>query len=159
MTLLGLTGEQPSGEVRIGFRSGWVRMVALSLGSASGIGLAVAAFDLAHENPAEVFGMLRQQGLYWLLGLVAMYFGWDLLKSGVAHLGKLSDSVQESAVAMSRIADKDDRERDRMITETAFIGQRLERMAQEARDERAEQRAHNARMEALIQSISKDREG
>jgi hypothetical protein len=59
---------------------------------------------------------------------------------------------------MSRIADKDDRERDRMITETAYIGQRLERMAQEMRDGRAEQQAHNTRVEELVRSLQKSDE-
>ena len=159
MTLLGLTGEQPSGEIRLGFRTGLVRTFVLTMSGASGLGLVIAAFDLAKENPAVVLELLKQWGFIWILVLVSMYFAWDIGRALVRHLGKLSESVQESAVAMGRIADKDDRERDRMVTETAFIGQRLEKMSADMKEHRAEQRARDARMEGLLSSIYRQKVG
>jgi hypothetical protein len=54
---------------------------------------------------------------------------------------------------MNRIADKDDRERDRMITETQFVSQRLQRMADEHVEWKQEQRAHNSRIEQLLTDL------
>jgi hypothetical protein len=144
----------PEGQLKLGFRTGILRTFVISFGGAGGVGIAFAAFQLIKDNPTVAFQVLQKFGFLWLLGLVAMYFGWDLLKRGLVHLGALSTAVQDSAVAIARIADKDDRERDRMITETAFIGQRLEIMAAEMRNGRAEQRAFNERMERLVSGLS-----
>jgi hypothetical protein len=157
LSILGVHDGHADGQLRLGFRSGILRTFALSFGGVSGAGIALGAFQLIKDNPSVAFQVLQKWGFVWLLGLVAMYFGWDLLKRGLVHLGALSSAVQDSAVAISRIADKDDRERDRMITETAFIGQRLEIMASEMRNGRAEQRAFNERMEKLVTGISQAR--
>lgn len=156
MTTLGLdVTASPGGEIRLGFRSGWIRSLAITVGGVSVIGLALGALTLAQKQPAQVFELLSRWGFVWLLTLAAMFLSWDLLKVALGYLGNLADSVQETAVAMGRIADRDDRDRDRMITETAFVGQRLERLTDEMRAERAEQKAHNDRMEKLLCSFQK----
>lgn len=154
MTVLGLDGTpRPGGEIRVGFRHGWVRSLAVTIGGASLIGLVVGLLSLAERQPVQVFDLLSRWGFVWLLSLAAMLLSWDLAKMGLGYLGKLADSVQDSAVAMNRIADRDDRERERMVTETAFIGQRMERLIDEMREERIEQKAHNERLEALLRSM------
>jgi hypothetical protein len=57
--------------------------------------------------------------------------------------------VQATAVAMNKIADRDDRERDRMITQTAYTCQRIEALTSEMRD-------GHQRIELLIRSGKKD---
>jgi hypothetical protein len=156
MVGLGLSGTgRPPSEIRIGFRSGWVRFLGITVGGAGAVGAGIGVLDLAQRQPAQFFELLSRWGFAWLLALAALAFAWDLAKSGLGYLGKLADSVQESAVAMNRIADRDDRDRDRMITETSFIGQRMEKLSTEMRDSRAEQKAHNERVEALIQRLMK----
>ena len=78
-----------------------------------------------------------------------MFLLWDLAKEGLKYLGTLAEGVKETAVAMNRLADKDDRERDRMLTETAYISQSVRRMSE--RHERCEERAagHNRRVEEI----------
>lgn len=146
------------GQVKIGFRSGWLRVVAIQLGGAGLIGLAFAVLSLAQRQPVQMFDLLRGWGFAWLLILVALFIAWDLAKLGLGYLGKLADSVQAMGMAMNRIADKDDRERDRMVTETAFVGQRLQRMAEQHEEWKTEQRQHNVKLESLLeQLISKNK--
>lgn len=155
MTSLGLGAmESNVGEIRVGFRSGLFRSIAITAGGAGLIGLALGVLSLAQKQPAQVFELLSRWGFVWLLVLAAMFLLWDLLKVALGYLGKLADSVSETAVAMNRIADKDDRERDRMITETAFVGQRLERMSQVHEEWKAEQRQHNERVEAMLNGLT-----
>ncbi len=155
MTLgLGATPPRPS-EIRVGFRAGWLRSVAITMGGASVFGLGIGFLNLAQREPLQFFELLSRWGFVWLLALAAMAFLWDLAKIALAYLGKLADSVQETAVAMGRIADRDDRDRDRMITETAFVGQRLERLSDELRGDREERRAFNTRVEELIRAMAK----
>jgi hypothetical protein len=149
----------PGGEVQLKFRSGWIRSAAVTLGGAGLIGLCVAVVNLAQHQPAEVFGLLARWGFWWLLALAGMLILWDLAKLGLAYLGQLAKSVQDTAVAMHRIADRDDRDRDRMITETSFIGQRIQRLTDEMREERVEIRdqlaKQNACIETLVQALRK----
>jgi hypothetical protein len=142
-------------ELRVAFRSGFVRMLSITLGGVGLVGAAAMVFDFAAKQPTQVIELLSRWGAAWLLALAAMLLGWDLLKRGLAHLGTLAHGVQESAVAIGRIAEKDDRERDRMITETAYVGQRVERLATEMREHRDEQKLQNDRIEALLRSLQK----
>ena len=152
MTTLGLSS--PSGELRIGTRSGLIRSFVLTMGGAGGIGIALATVDLAQHSPEQFFRLLQGWGAAWLIAIVALYFAWDIGKGAVGQLGKLADGVKDSAIAVNRIADRDDRERDRMVTETAYVGQQLEKLLVESRAERAAQREHNERMEHMLRQVS-----
>ncbi len=157
MTSLGLgaPGSQAS-QMQVGFRGGWVRSLAVKVGGAGLLGVALALVTLAKQQPAQVFDLLERWGFWWLLGLVAMLLLWDLAKIGLAYFGNLADSVRETAVAMSRIADKDDRERDRMVTETAFGAQRREKMAARHEEWTLEQREHNERVERMLERLGSE---
>lgn len=139
LTGLGLNSPgKPEGELRVGFRKGLVRSLGITFGGAGAVGMAVAVLELAQKEPQRFFDLLSKWGSIWLLGLAAMAFGWDLLRKGLEYFGQLSKSVQDSAVAMNRIADRDDREHDRLQTEVGFIGRRMQILSndqQEARDE------------------------
>ena len=142
--------EKPAGEIRVGFRAGWVRTVAISVGGAGVAGLLLGFLDLAQREPQQVFTLLQQWGFVWLLVLAALAMAWDLAKSGLGYLGKLADAVQDSAVAMNRIADKDDREHDRLTTEISYIGQRMERLSDAHKAAFEEQRDHHREVLALL---------
>ena len=151
---LGEGQKQPSGEVRVGFRRGWVRSIAVTVGGAGAIGLAVGILDLAEKQPGQAFELLQKWGFAWLLALAGMLLVWDLIKVGLRYLEKLADSVQQSAVAMNRIADKDDRERDRMTTEISYVGQRMERLTREHQDARDEQRGNHREIVTMLSKLS-----
>ena len=148
MTVLGLGSHERSGsEVRVGFRSGWVRSVGITIGSAGIVSLVIGLMNLAREQPAQMFDLLSRWGFVWLISLAAMFLVWDLAKT---YLGRLSESIQEMAVAMNRVAEKDDRERDRVANEIGFVGRRVERMASDLTDHRDEQRRHNREIKELL---------
>lgn len=154
MTGLGLSasGRQPS-EIRIGLRSGWVRFLSITFGGAGLVGTLIAVVDLAQRQPQQVFELLAHWGFWWIIAIIALLILWDLAKLVLGSLAKLADSVQDTAVAMNRIADRDDRDRDRMITETSFIGQRMERLTAEMRESRQEQKAQSDRIEAALRTL------
>jgi hypothetical protein len=159
VTGLGLSGvARPTGEIRLGFRTGMIRSAAVTVGGAGLVGLVIAVINLASKQPGQMFELLSRWGFVWLLVLIGMAFLWDLAKLALNYLGKLADSVQETAVAMNRIADRDDRERDRMTTEISYVGQRMERLSTEHRESRDEQREHNRQIMEMLNRLS-DRAG
>lgn len=143
----------------MGFRSGWVRSAAITVGGVSLVGLAVGVLGLAEHQPAQVLELLSRWGFVWLLVLAAMFLLWDLAKLALGYLGNLAESVQQTAVAMNRIADRDDRERDRMGTEIAFVGQRMERVSRELQESRREQRDHNRKVSDMLEKLTSRAEG
>ena len=135
-----------------------LRSVALTAGGVGLIGLALGVLQLAHSQPDKFFDLLGRWGFVWVLVLAALIIAWDLLKVGLSHLGKLADSVQESAVAIRCIADRDDRERDRMITETAFIGHRMERQSLELAEIKSEQHEQRGQLDRIEQLLKERRQ-
>lgn len=153
---LGLSGSgAPLGEVRVGFRSGWIRGLAISVGGAGLVGLVIAVLDLAQHNPQQFFELLSRWGWVWIIALASIFVVWDFSRALAAHLGKLADSVQQSAVAINRIADKDDRERDRMQTEVAFIGRRMMALTDEQQEIHAQMKENHREVVRLIGAITK----
>jgi hypothetical protein len=157
VTVLGLSGNgHPEGEIRVGFRRGLVRKLGVTFGGVGVLGLAIAVLELAQKEPQRFFDLLRAWGFIWLLALAGMAFFWDLLRKGMGYLGQLSTSVQESAVAMNRIADKDDRDKDRMQSEIAFIGRRMLALSDDQQKTRDEMREHHREVVALIGEVVKE---
>lgn len=153
MTGLGLSGSgSHSGEIRVGFRTGLVRSVSVVVGGAGLVGFAIGVVELAQKQPDRFFDLLSKWGFVWLLSLVAMALAWDLAKRGI---GRLSEAMTDMAVAMNRIADKDDRERDRLITEMAYVGQRMQRLSDEHAYFREEQRVHHREILDLLGKAGK----
>lgn len=156
VTGLGLSSTGHSaGEIRVGFRHGLVRHLGVTIGGAGVLGLAIAVVDLAQREPQQFFELLSKWGWVWIITLAAIFVVWDFSRALALHLGKLASSVQETAVAMNRIADKDDRDRDRMQTEIAFVGQRVERLTREHQETREEQRDHHREVVGLIGQLAK----
>lgn len=151
MTGLGLSaGGSHSGEIRVGFRHGIFRYLGITVGGAGALGGVLALLDLAKQHPDQFFGLLAKWGWVWFIVLALVAATWDLAKRGMGHLGKLADSVQDSAIAMNRIADRDDRERDRMQMEIAFIGGRMEKLSSEHEKTREEMRDNHREIVALL---------
>jgi hypothetical protein len=160
LTGLGLSGAGGhSGEIRVGFRRGMFRYLGVTVGGAGLLGLAIAVVELARREPQRFFDLLSKWGFIWLLALAGMAFIWDLLRNGMGYLGQLSKSVQESAVAMNRIADKDDRDKDRMQSEIAFIGRRMLALSDDQQKTRDEMREQHREVVALIGEVMKEHGG
>lgn len=155
MTSLGISAvESSSGnQVRVGFRSGLLRSLAVKWGGVGLVGVGLALITLAQKQPSQVFDLLKGWGWVWILVLAAMVLFWDLAKIALGYLGNLTQSVQDTAIAMNRIADKDDRERDRMVTETAIVGRRLERLSESQEQWMADQRRNHERLESMLQQV------
>ncbi len=126
------------------------------------LAICLGLIELLKSNPAAGIELLKSWGPGFLLGLLAIVIVGTFLDKMAAAWDKMAgswqssvDAQQQVAVSLQRLADKDDRERDRMVTETAFVGQRLERLADEMRAERIEQKAHNDRIEKLMESLQK----
>jgi uncharacterized protein YacL len=126
---LGSYGEGAT-SIRVGMRSGILRYASVALGGVGTVGVVLAAFSILQRQPKEAFQLLGNWGVWWIVTLVLGYFAFTLAMKAVDHLGRLASGVQDTAVAMTRLAEKDDRERDRMITETAYVGQKVRAMAE-----------------------------
>jgi hypothetical protein len=151
---LGLSGAgDHSGEIRVGFRRGLVRYLGITIGGAGILGLVVAVLGLAQKEPQRFFDLLSRWGFVWLLSLAAMGFAWDLVGKGIGHIGRLADSMHESAIAVNRIADRDDRERDRMQMEIAFVGGRMEKLSADHEKTRDEMRDHHREVVDMISKV------
>jgi threonine/homoserine/homoserine lactone efflux protein len=62
---LGLSSaKDASGEIRIGFRRGWMRTLVITLGGAGFLSLVAGGLTLADHQPIPVFQLLQQWG-FW----------------------------------------------------------------------------------------------
>ena len=48
--------ERPASEIRVGFRTGWLRALTISLGGAGILGAAGTIIGLAEKQPEQFFG-------------------------------------------------------------------------------------------------------
>ena len=86
MTTLGLgLGKAPTGEVSASFRTGWLRHIWVSLGSAGGAAVVLGIFALLERQPSNGFQLLGLWGPWPVLGLVAL-----------AILGKFMSQMSET---------------------------------------------------------------
>lgn len=103
MTVLGLSGSVPAGEVAATFKSGWLRHIKLALSSAGGIALGMAVFSLLREQPDRGFNLLGQWGPWPVLGLVGLVMGGSFLarinETIGTTFGSVVSSVQQQAQA------------------------------------------------------------
>jgi hypothetical protein len=151
---LGLSGpEGHSSEIRVGFRTGLIRSLGITIGGAGAIGTVVALINLVQHQPQQFFDLLARWGWIWIIALAGIFGTWDLAKRLVGYVGKLAESVSQTAIAMNRIAEKDDRERDRMVTEMSYVSQRMQRMTDEQSDDREERREHHREVIAILGKV------
>lgn len=103
MTVLGLSGSVPSGEMAASFKGGWIRHFKLALSSAGGAAVAIAVFSLLERQPAEGFKLLGQWGPWPVLGLVGLLIGSSFLsrinETIGTSFGAVVTSVQQQAAA------------------------------------------------------------
>lgn len=109
MTVLGLGGSVPSGEVSVSSRSGWLRHFKVALSSAGGAAAVIAVFSLLDKRPVEGFQLLGQWGPWPVIALVALVLVGGFMSrmndTITTTFGAVVTSVQAQASASGKTAD------------------------------------------------------
>lgn len=140
----------PGSEIRVDLKSRFLDRVLHLLGAlipGASLAIVLGAFTLLRQQPKEGFDLLRQWGAWWMVVLVGGYWIWSLGMRLIDKIERLATGVQDSAVSIARLADRDDRERDRMITETAYVGQKMQELGVTL----GEMKEQNDRIEQMLQ--------
>lgn len=155
MTVLGRHATPPGTELRVSLSSrvlGKALRVAEGLIPGAALAIVLGVFTLLRDEPKDGFALLRQWGAGWVIALAAGYWAWTIAMRGLDYVNRLATGVQDSAIAIARLADKDDRERDRMITETSYIGAEMKRITASL----GELKDQNARIEQSLRSGTRE---
>lgn len=106
---LGLKGETPNADVKVGFRAGWFRNIGVAIGGAGGAAVVLGGYDLLRSQPAQAFDLLKSWGPAFLIAMVAIFilgkFLDGLLSTIRESFGVVASSVRVSAEASGRTAD------------------------------------------------------
>jgi ubiquinone biosynthesis protein UbiJ len=104
----------------------WIRH--LLYPGAAGIMLAITLsfIKLLGTDPAAGTELLRGWGPGFVLGLLALVVVGAFLDKMVDAQRSSVDAQQKVAVALTQLAERDDRDRDRMVTETQYMAQRMD---------------------------------
>ena len=82
--------------------------------------------ELLKVNPTAGTDLLRSWGPGFVLGLLALLVIGVFLDKMVDAQRSSVSAQQQVAVALTQLAERDDRERDRMVTETQYMAQRMD---------------------------------
>lgn len=108
-----------------GGTASWLK--AMVFPGAAGVGLAVVlAFIGLLKGSPEAGDVLKLWGPALVLGLPALIMAGTFLDKMVDAQHSSVEAQQKVAVALSQLAERDDRERDRMLTETQYMAQRMD---------------------------------
>ena len=104
----------------------WVRGIMYP--GAAGVMLAVtlALLDLLKTSPSAAMDLLKTWGPGFVLGLLALLVVSSFLDKMVDAQKSGVEAQQQVAVALTQLAERDDRDRDRMVTETQYMAQRMD---------------------------------
>jgi hypothetical protein len=139
MTLFGsITGPTEAEEATSETNRGAARVEIakrLALGGGWSIGAAVAygVFELLHQDPKDAFPLLRSWGPWAFLSIIAVYVVYDLVKMLLNIFQRGVIAMEHTAVALQRVADKDDRQTQELQTLTSYTSQASERAAADIR--------------------------
>jgi hypothetical protein len=126
MTLFGsITGPTEAEEATSETTRGAARVEIakrLALGGGWSIGAAVAygVFELLHQDPKDAFPLLRSWGPWAFLSIIAVYVVYDLVKMLLNIFQRGVIAMEHTAVALQRVADKDDRQTQELQTLTSY---------------------------------------
>ena len=90
------------------------------------IAITLGIVDLLKSSPTAGVELLKSWGPGFLLGLLAIAVVGTFLDKMTSSWQSSVDAQQQVAVALTQLAEKDDRDRDRMVTETQYMMQRME---------------------------------
>jgi predicted metalloprotease len=115
-------------------RTDLMKKIAAGGGFSLGASIVFGAFELLHSDPHEAFPLLIAWGPWAIVALVALYFGYDLLKAFLNIGTRAVAALEELAVAQKKSADKDDLQLQEIQTLTAYTSQQSERTWQKQID-------------------------
>ncbi len=130
MSILGQTEhEQAIAEsAKSSLRTEFVKRVALGGGWSVGASIVFGAYELLHSDPHEAFPLLKSWGPWCIVTLVALYFGYDVLKTFLNIGTRAVQALEELAMAQQKTADKDDLQLQEIQTLNAYTAAQSERM-------------------------------
>jgi hypothetical protein len=96
-------------------------------GGSMGLGAYVAylCFEILKAQPVLAIQTIGQWGALPILMGFGMYFGNARVSEFIGVLRENTTAQQELAGAVKQIAEKDDRQAERMSTMTAYVGQKM----------------------------------
>lgn len=104
----------------------WFRGLFYTGAAGVGVVITLGFLDLLKNNPSSASEVLRGWGPGFVLGLLALVVGGAFLDKMVDAQRSSVEAQQEVAVALTKLAERDDRDRDRMVTETQYMAQRMD---------------------------------
>jgi hypothetical protein len=135
-SILGKTAKEEATleTAKSSLRTDFVKKVALGGGWSVGASVVWGAYELLHSDPHEAFPLLKSWGPWCIVTIVALYFGYDVLKT-VLHIGtRAVTALEELASAQQKTADKDDLQLQEIQTLTSYTSQQSERTYQKMSD-------------------------
>jgi hypothetical protein len=134
-----------------------VVQIVRALAPGAGVALGVALIGWLKLDPTDSLGLLRTWGIWWLVAVLALVFVWDLarrVERGVARsLDRMGDGLHEMSVAVTRIADKDDRQMEELRRLSVYAAREITGVF--ARFDKVEELL----LKLIVATGSKDRDG
>ena len=133
-SILGLTEKETAKmeTAKSSIRTEFLKRIALGGGWSLGGSIVFGAYELLHSDPHEAFPLLKAWGPWAIVTIVALYFGYDVLKTFLNIGTRAVAALEDLAVAQRKSADKDDIQLQEIQTLTAYTSQQSERMYQRA---------------------------
>jgi hypothetical protein len=104
----------------------WLRGLVYPGAAGLMLALALGFFELLKNNPAAGIEVLKSWGPGFVLALLALVVVGSFLDKIVDAQTAGVEAQQKVAVALAQLAERDDRDRDRMVTETQYMAQRMD---------------------------------
>jgi hypothetical protein len=104
----------------------WIRSLIYPGVAGAIIAILLTYMQLLKTNPTAGTDLLKGWGPGFVLGLLALVVVGVFLDKMVDAQRSSVDAQQKVAVALTQLAERDDRDRDRMVTETQYMAQRMD---------------------------------
>jgi hypothetical protein len=148
VTTLGLSGESaPTADVRVGFRTGWLRHIGVVIGGASGMAVVLGGYEVIKARPEQSFALLQAWGPGFLLVLFALSVASKFLDS-------MAEAAKLSAASSTRMADALTRLVEQSGDQTRETHRLATFAAQESQVIREQLDRHEEKMGALLQTLN-----
>jgi hypothetical protein len=130
-SLLGQTEQDAATEAtaKSTLRTELLKKIALGGGWSVGASVVWGVFELLKDKPDQAFPLLRAWGPWAIVTIVALYFGYDILKVLLAIGTRGVVAIESLAAAQEKLAEKDDRQLQELQTLTSYTSQSTERLS------------------------------
>ena len=110
-------------------RTEMLKKIALGGGWSVGASIVFGVFELLKDKPDQAFPLLRAWGPWAIVTIVALYFGYDVIKALLALGTRAAIAIENLASAQQQLAEKDDRQLQELQTLTSYTSQSTERLS------------------------------